>query len=297
MGGFTLPHASDSSSCRVCQTGEPDHPGILQFDKLLPAGPGPGRKRSTIVEGKMNEIHQGDCLEVLKSLPDQSVHCCVTSPPYFNLRNYGVSGQIGLEETPDEYVSKLIEVFQEVKRVLRSDGTLWLNLGDSYSNGGKKTRDIDDKLDECEMQTRPDDRYKPKDLLGIPWHVAFALQADGWYLRSDIIWHKINGMPSSVKDRPVSSHEHIFLLAKTESYYYDWEIIATSPTEFTMADKRPKGVIRQRVNLKSKYHDCDIKIAQQFRKQDSVGRSDYTGFNSRYTPVDRVRRKGCLESY
>ena len=157
----------------------------------------------------MNKILQGDCLETLKTLPDQSVHCCVTSPPYWGLRDYGMDDQIGLEQTPEEFVAKLVEVFREVRRVLRDDGTLWLNLGDSYA-GPKYNKPVG---------------MKPKDLVGIPWMVAFALRADGWYLRSDIIWHKPNPMPESVTDRPTKAHEYLFLLSKSPTYYYDYEAI------------------------------------------------------------------------
>lgn len=141
----------------------------------------------------------GDCIDSLPRIPDGSVNCCVTSPPYFGLRDYGVDGQIGLEQTPEEYVAKMVEVFREVRRVLRDDGALWLNLGDSYGKG--------------------------KQLLGIPWRVAFALQADGWYLRQDIIWSKPNPMPESVRDRCTKSHEYIFLLTKSQRYYYDHDAI------------------------------------------------------------------------
>lgn len=164
-------------------------------------------------------------------LKDGSVNCCVTSPPYYGLRDYGVSGQIGLEQTPDEYVANLVSVFREVKRVLRDDGTLWLNLGDSYAGSGKG--DNPNGKQGTNKGTRfdsPTSGYvpsgcKPKDLIGIPWRAAFALQADGWYLRSDIIWHKPNPMPESVKDRPTKSHEYIFLLSKNKKYYYDYEAI------------------------------------------------------------------------
>ncbi|WKZ67142.1 MAG: site-specific DNA-methyltransferase [Flavobacteriales bacterium] len=168
-------------------------------------------------------IIEGDCIEGMRRLEVQSVHCVVTSPPYFGLRDYGVDGQIGLEPTPAEYVEQMVAVFREVRRVLRDDGTVWLNLGDSYANGGRATRDADDKLLERGMNTRPDDGAKPKDLLGIPWRVAFALQADGWYLRQDIIWHKPNPMPESVRDRCTKAHEYIFLLSKSERYYFDSE--------------------------------------------------------------------------
>ena len=139
-------------------------------------------------------LHCGDCLDVLRTLPDCSVHCCVTSPPYWGLRDYGHEKQIGLEVTPDAYITRLVDVFRNVRRVIRDDGTLWLNLGDSYAN---------------------------KQLTGIPWRVAFALQDDGWYLRQDIIWHKPNPMPESVTDRCTKSHEYLFLLTKSDRYYYD----------------------------------------------------------------------------
>ena len=170
----------------------------------------------------------GDCIEQLKTLPDASVHCCVTSPPYYGLRDYGVEGQIGLEDTPELFVAKMVEVFREVKRVLRDDGTLWLNLGDSYADGGRGggmegDRGEKQRSNEGALLGRKKAPvgFKHKDLLGIPWMVAFALRADGWYLRSDIIWHKPNPMPESVVDRPTKSHEYVFLLSKNERYYYD----------------------------------------------------------------------------
>ena len=171
------------------------------------------------------KLYLGNCLDHLEFMPDQSVNCCVTSPPYFGLRDYGADGQIGLEQTPEEYVDKMVEVFREVRRVLRDDGTLWLNLGDSYANGGRKTRDSDSKLQQRGMGTRPADGegVKQKDLIGIPWMLAFALRADGWYLRQEIIWHKPNPMPESVKDRCTKAHEQIFLLSKSPRYYFDSE--------------------------------------------------------------------------
>ena len=171
-------------------------------------------------------LHLGDCLEVLRTMPEASVQCCVTSPPYYGLRDYGHADQIGLEQSPEEYVAKLVAVFREVQRVLKDDGTLWLNLGDSYANGGRQSRDTDDKLSKRGMNVRPDDGAKPKDLLGIPWRVAFALQADGWYLRQDIIWAKPNPMPESVRDRCTKAHEYLFLLSKADRYYFDADAIA-----------------------------------------------------------------------
>ena len=186
-------------------------------------------------------IHVGDARTVLQSLPAGSARCCVTSPPYFGLRDYGVDGQIGLEPTPDAYVSELVAVFREVRRVLSDDGTLWLNLGDSHAamRDSKATPDTlrgdsDGTAVAGASNRNPANLraagLKHKDLCGIPWRAAFALQADGWYLRSDIIWHKPNPMPESVTDRPTKSHEYLFLLAKSERYYYDADAIAEPAT-------------------------------------------------------------------
>jgi DNA modification methylase len=175
----------------------------------------------------------GDCVKSMRSLPDQCVHTCVTSPPYFGLRDYGVDGQIGLEATPEAYVAKLVDVFREVRRVLRDDGTVWLNLGDSYARQGGRDSDQPRHWDGREKtagsmhgtRLSSDIGLKPKDLIGIPWRVAFALQADGWYLRQDIIWSKPNPMPESVRDRCTKAHEYIFLLSKSQKYYFDAEAI------------------------------------------------------------------------
>ena len=174
------------------------------------------------------EIRQGDALDVLRQMPDQSAQCCVTSPPYWGLRDYGIDGQLGLERTPGEYVARLVTIFAEVRRVLRDDGTLWLNLGDSYA--ANRSYQVSDSKHLAHDFARSNALavpagLKPKDLVGIPWRVAFALQADGWYLRSDIIWHKPNPMPESVTDRPTKAHEYIFLLAKSARYYYDADAI------------------------------------------------------------------------
>lgn len=182
-------------------------------------------------------IVQGDALDVLRALPDESIACCVTSPPYWGLRDYGVAGQIGLETTPDEYVARLVAVFSEVHRVLADDGTLWLNLGDSYTGpkgntaitGGKHDAARGEKMGFGHIVMQVPPGLKPKDLAGIPWRVAFALQAAGWYLRSDIIWAKgFSGdtragscMPESVRDRPTKAHEYVFLLTKSPRYWYD----------------------------------------------------------------------------
>lgn len=181
------------------------------------------------------DILQGDALTVLKTLEPESVHCCVTSPPYYGLRDYGADGQIGLESTPDEYVGKLVEVFREVRRVLHDGGTLWLNLGDSYSgykgdNYGKTKGNLTARTPVA--TDKPLRTGTPhtcglgdKQLLGIPWKVAFALQSDGWILRQDIIWHKPNPMPESVRDRCTKAHEYLFLLSKSKRYYFDGKAI------------------------------------------------------------------------
>lgn len=184
------------------------------------------------------QIINADCRTALKQLPAASVQSCITSPPYFGLRDYGVAGQIGLEQTPVEYVENLVAVFSEVKRVLRDDGTLWLNLGDSYAGSGKgrnadgtsaatgKQATHKGTTEGLIAKTAMPEGLKPKDLIGIPWMVAFALRADGWYLRQDIIWHKPNPMPESVKDRCTKAHEYIFLLSKSQQYFYDGAAIA-----------------------------------------------------------------------
>lgn len=202
-------------------------------------------------------IINADCREALKGLPDQSVHCCVTSPPYFGLRDYGHDGQIGLERTPTEFVAAMVEVFREVRRVLREDGTLWLNLGDSYtgSSAGQtsrrqasKTSDklSDDAVEALGRRVGVPEGLKPKDLIGIPWRVAFALQADGWFLRQDIIWSKPNPMPESVQDRCTKAHEYLFLLSKSQRYHYDADAIAEGLAETSIARLSQDGRAEQK---------------------------------------------------
>ncbi len=196
-------------------------------------------------------ILNGDVIDCLRSLPDACVQCVVTSPPYWGLRDYGVKGQIGLEPTPEEHVEKMVEVFREVRRVLRDDGTVWLNYGDRYAGSttgadrppepGHTHEDSGRvKTGQENKHRRPDAGLKPKDLVGMPWRIAFALQADGWYLRSDIIWSKPNPMPESVTDRPTKSHEYVFLLTKSSRYFYDHEAIKEPYAESTF--KRAKSV-------------------------------------------------------
>ena len=188
----------------------------------------------------IDTIIQGDALARLKELSSESVDCCITSPPYFGLRDYGVEGQIGLEEGPEAYVSKLVEVFREVRRVLKKEGTCWINLGDSYAGssgchkGGSEKANSNAGATNSYIMPKPG---KPKDLIGIPWMVAFALRADGWWLRSDIIWHKPNCMPESCKDRPTKSHEYMFLLSKSKKYYYDAEAISEDAINTKMPGK------------------------------------------------------------
>ena len=172
-------------------------------------------------------VFQGDATAILRQLPDNFFRCCVTSPPYWGLRDYAAEGQIGAEENPEDYVEHLVEVFQGVKRVLSEDGTFWLNIGDSYTSGNRGYRAPDKKNPIRAMSYRPPtpEGLKPKDLVGIPWKIAFALQRVGWYLRSEIIWEKPNCMPESVKDRPTRCHEYIFLFTKSLKYYYDSESI------------------------------------------------------------------------
>ena len=227
------------------------------------------------------KIIHGDCREVLKTLPSESVHTIVTSPPYWGLRDYGVEGQLGIESTPAEYVEKMVAVFREVRRVLRDDGTLWLNLGDSYAgsgrgghvgNGSSTLQGSIDSEQECrrarEVQgsqlppglhtvaaaagvigrawVPPPAGLKQKDLVGIPWMVAFALRADGWYLRQDIIWSKPNPMPESVRDRCTKAHEYLFLLAKSERYYFDQDAILEPASPNTHARLAQNGLAEQR---------------------------------------------------
>ncbi len=195
----------------------------------------------------------GDCIEGMRSLPDQSVHTCVTSPPYFGLRDYGMAGQIGLEDTPDAFVARLVEVFREVRRVLRDDGTLWLNLGDSYvgtNMNGKQGKSSAVNGKNTFASVLPQKRFsciKPKDLLGIPWRVAFALQADGWYLRQDIIWHKPNPMPESVTDRCTKAHEYVFLLSKSDRYFFDAEAIK-EPSAYPGDNRASRRDLRKEID-------------------------------------------------
>ena len=194
----------------------------------------------------MIKILQGNCLDKLKELPDQSMNTCITSPPYWGLRDYGEEKQLGMEDTPEEFVNNLVQVFREVKRVLRDDGTVWLNLGDSYCGTNYKKEFIDPKYKDGRAGQKFSLSHKipglkSKDLVGITWRVAFALQQDGWYLRQDIIWHKPNPMPESVKDRCTKAHEYIFLLSKSPKYYFDNEAIKED-AKFPDGPNTPKSI-------------------------------------------------------
>ena len=217
----------------------------------------------------MNKIICGDCMDVLNIIPDGIVQTCITSPPYWGLRDYGVDGQLGLEKTPEEYVTKMVAVFREVRRVLKDDGTLWLNLGDSYSRCGgpqqeQTVRGDKNKIDAFKGTQKCVAGLKPKDLVGIPWRVAFALQADGWYLRSDIIWSKPNPMPESVTDRPTKAHEYLFLMSKSAKYYYDADAIREP--NIWADDKRNDG---ERHKTTGKY-DSAVSFNSQGRNKRSV---------------------------
>ena len=194
---------------------------------------------------ELDTIFCGDALDVLRTLPDNFVHCCITSPPYYALRDYGVDGQIGREDTPAQYVARLTEVFSEVWRVLRPNGTLWLNIADTYCGTGSKGDHLDPKNPsgrngQCVSLAQRVENVKAKDMIGIPWMLAFALRDYGWYLRSDIIWQKANPMPESCKDRPSRCYEHIFLMAKSRKYYFNAEAIAEPVAESTPMRMRRK---------------------------------------------------------
>lgn len=249
----------------------------------------------------LNTIINGDALEVLRGMPAESVNCVVTSPPYWGLRDYGVPGQLGLERTPEEYTAKMVEIFREVRRVLRKEGTLWLNLGDCYATGAGKvgncpgggeqgdkwkgyrgTREGSEKHADGAMgpmiqpNRMPLPGLKPKDLVGIPWRIAFALQADGWWLRQDIVWSKDNPMPESVRDRFCKSHEYIFLLSKSERYYFDIDSIL-EPCESGPSDLRKMMESQERIGGKYKNLDDPLSKASAAtnigRKRSVGGRS------------------------
>ncbi len=271
-----------------------------------------------------NRIICGDNCEVMRAMPSESIDCCVTSPPYWGLRDYGHDGQIGLEPTPEEYVARMIEVFREVKRLLKDDGTLWLNLGDSYArNGGgvQSKMNTVHKMGVGQKATylaggmqsidKVPEGLKPKDLVGIPWRVAFALQSDGWYLRQDIIWHKPNPMPESVTDRCTKAHEYVFLLSKSERYYYGFDAMQEPAAEVSKArmkrgvsgsHKNINGAPGQTAHSMSKPRERgSITAAPETRNRRSVWTittKPYSGAHFAVMPADLVKpciMAGCRE--
>jgi DNA modification methylase len=247
----------------------------------------------------------GDAMDVLRGLEAGSVNCCVTSPPYYGLRDYGVDGQIGLERTPEAYVARLVAVFREVRRVLRDDGTLWLNLGDSYSFSGKGGNPAESEHRKQATNTGSlikggdmGSGLPPKNLIGIPWMVAFALRADGWYLRSDIIWAKPNPMPESVRDRPTKAHEYIFLLSKSQRYFYDAAAIRNppSPDLITQVEQGYNGAATKDFGANGAQDASAVKsrIIQKVRervdKQRGHGRR-HDGFNDRWDALTKAEQQ------
>lgn len=251
---------------------------------------------------EVNTIYTGDCLAIMAGWPDAFVQMCVTSPPYWGLRDYGVPGQLGLEETPAAYIETIVRVFRDVRRILRDDGTLWLNIGDSYTSGGRNTHGTrvgykqETNGGSMQMQhVRPDlpAGLKPKDMVGIPWRVAFALQADGWYLRSDIIWAKPNPMPESVTDRPTKAHEYLFLLTKSERYFYDADAIKepaiygepNSPESI----KSPYGQgYSRRAGKELPEGQTNIRKARD--KQRGYPTRRHQGFNERWDTMEKIEQ-------
>lgn len=229
----------------------------------------------------VSKVICGNSLEILKTLADNSVDMCVTSPPYYGLRDYGESGQIGMEQTPQEYIEHLTEIFMEVHRVLKPTGTLWINIGDSYAGSGKgpmslavagngKNSTLYEKNSKVHDVPKTWDGIKPKDMIGIPWMLAFSLRSKGWYLRSDIIWHKTNCLPESVKDRPTKCYEHIFLLSKSRKYYYDYKAIQ-EPLKQVSKERYKRGRSEH-----SKYAGEDLQ--QNINRQ----RDDFSMFDQEY---------------
>jgi DNA modification methylase len=246
------------------------------------------------------QILQGDCRDVLGTLPDESVHCVVTSPPYWGLRDYGVDGQIGLEQTPDEYVAEMVAVFREVRRVLRDDGTLWLNLGDSYargfgggSPGAKSSTNVG--AYEGRKAGKVPNGLQGKDLIGIPWRVAFALQSDGWILRQDIIWSKPNPMPESVQDRCTKAHEYIFMLTKSARYFYDIDAIK-EPMSISSVARLSQNIEGQagsdRVPGKT---NGAMKAVGKIDKQRGHSRR-HAGFNDRWDAMEKAEQCSGLRN-
>ena len=201
-------------------------------------------QQATHIARNQTEIIVGDVRKVLQGFPAGLFQCAVTSPPYWGLRDYGIDGQIGAEMDVRDYIKDLVELFREIRRVLADDGTFWLNIGDSYTSGGRTWRDEDAKNKGRGMSYRAPtpEGLKPKDLIGVPWRLAIALQEDGWYLRTDIIWNKPNCQPESVKDRPTRSHEYVFLFSKSEKYLYDWQAVMEPALDKAQKSKNRRSV-------------------------------------------------------
>jgi DNA modification methylase len=242
-------------------------------------------------------IHKGDALAELRTMQAESIQCCVTSPPYYGLRDYGVDGQIGLEETPEAYIAKLVDVFREVRRVLKDDGTCWINIGDSYSThaagkcknpmatstlAGVKTQEVAREL-KTELPYR-NAEIPEKNLIGIPWMLAFALRADGWYLRQDIIWSKPNPMPESVTDRCTKSHEYLFMLSKASRYYYDQEAIK-EPAIYADDDRVGRAMKSHKSNPTAQVNG----IRPRVDKQRGHSRR-HAGFNDRWDSMEKTEQ-------
>lgn len=253
------------------------------------------------------EIHQGDWIERLREMPDESIQMICTSPPYWNLRNYQMKGQLGLEKTPDEYVAKLVEGFREARRVLCASGVLFLNLGDCYSHSGKggnpgKSEHVKQRTNtgSLSVQAIKRDVYKPKDLIGIPWMTAFALRADGWYLRCDIIWSKPNPMPESVTDRPTRAHEYIFLMSKSARYFYNHEAIKEppSPELIKQIEEGYNGHATKQFGENGVQDASATKsriingYRKRIEKQRGHGRR-HDGFNDRWSHLSREEQMAC----
>lgn len=256
------------------------------------------------------DIYAGDCIKSLKNMPEQSINTCITSPPYYGLRDYGVKGQLGLEETPKQFVDNLVNVFKEVRRVLRDDGTVWLNLGDSYAaqkgkgfnthtdqGTGNRVQEMQKKYGDIKVKTV----LPAKNLVGIPWRVALALQQDGWYLRQDIIWHKPNPMPESVKDRCTKAHEYIFLLSKSTKYYFDNEAIkedAKFPQGPDASNKIRKGVGDPKMQTRGGLHKIGAIPKKNKRSVWTVTTKPFKGAHFATFPMDLIEPcilAGCPE--
>lgn len=244
-------------------------------------------------------ILQGDCCETLKTLPDESVQCCVTSPPYWKLRDYDHPRQIGQEKTIDEFVQSLVTVFREVRRTIKPDGTLWVNIGDSYASNwpcNRRSEVGNGSLENGKREARPPrmpDGLKDKDIVGVPWRVAFALQADGWWLRSDNIWGKPNGMPESVTDRPTRAHEYVFQLTKSADYFYDYEAVRLPPLPSSVArlEQHIEGQLGSiRANGGSKTNGTMKAVSRTTDKQRGHSRR-HEGFNDRWDAMEKQQQQ------